>query len=410
MDKENTDSALDLAVNKVSDGFKKVENSVSEMGTKVSNIENKINEVEANLNRISKVKDLTDKDPKRGFSNHIEFFKSVIDASQMTFENMPENMKRIFNTVGSDEARISSNPAGGFLIPPTFLTELLKTDSSELQVNSGAFTRKIPMNSQIVYLNARVDKNHTNSVSGGFRVYRRSETSTVEASKSDYEQIKLEAKSLMGIGYASEEILATSPVSFAALIQDGFGDELISKLNYERLWGTGIGEYLGIYKSDAKIEIAKESNQTADTIVGSNILKMRSRAYRYGQCVWMANQDTLLQLMSTHIAGTNGDVFLFAPGNGVDKPDTLLGRPILLDENCATLGDAGDIALVNWNEYLEGTRGGMNFMDSIHVRFVYNERAFRFTAANDGAPWWSSALKPKNSASTLSPFVTLAAR
>jgi HK97 family phage major capsid protein len=271
-------------------------------------------------------------------------------------------------------------------------------------------TRKVPMSSPVVYLNARVDKAHASSVSGGFQIYRRAETETVTTSKSTFEQIKLEANPLMGLSYATEEILARSPVSFAALIQTGFGDEKTSKLNYERIWGTGTGEYTGIMTSAAKIAVAKVGNQTADTINGTNLVAMRARAWRYGQCVWMANHDTLANLMACHIALTNGSVALYAPGNGIDKPDTLMGRPVIFDENMATLGDEGDIALINWNEYLEGNLGGTTFDESIHVRFVYNERAFRFTAYCDGAPWWKTAMTPKKSAVTLSPIVTLAVR
>jgi hypothetical protein len=48
--------------------------------------------------------------------------------------------------------------------------------------------------------------------------------------------------------------------------------------------------------------------------------------------------------------------------------------------------------------------------ESIHVRFLYNERTFRFVLLNAGQPWWKSALTPKHSSNTLSPFVTLAPR
>ena len=372
----------------------------------------KLEELEGKLNLTVKQAN-PEKDRKCGYENQTEFFMDVINAGMNG--NRPDKLSDKLtplaaNTVGSDEARVASNPDGGFLIPPAFLSDLLSVDPNATQVDTGAYTRKVPMASDLVYVNARVDKNHTSSVSGGFQVYRREETGTVDASKQTYEQIKLQANSLMGLSYATEEILQRSPISFAALIQSGFSDEKMSKLNYERIWGTGVGEFLGVMNSAAKIEVAKEGSQTADTINGTNIAKMRARAWRYGSCIWLANQDTLTQLMAAHIAGTNTDVFLYAPGNGVDKPDTLFGRLILFDENCATLGDAGDILLVNWNEYLEGMLGGASFMESIHVRFIYNERAFRFTIYNDGQPWWRSALTPKKSTTTLSPYVALAER
>jgi HK97 family phage major capsid protein len=375
-------------------------------------VNERIDKLEGNVQMISVNRDGMKKDPKRGYENSAEFFNEVIESAKVGNrpDAMPERLRNMYNTVGSDEAKTTNNPDGGFLIPPAFLPELQTTDPQAIQNDTGMMTRRIPMASPLVSVNARVDKNHASSVTGGFVVYRREETGTVTASKGEYEQINLAAHSLMGLSYASEEIIERSPISIAALIQSGFGDERVSKMNYERLWGTGVGQFLGIFNSDAKVEVAKESAQSADTIVGANIVKMRSRAWRYGGCVWMANQDCLVQLMSAHITGTNGDVFLFAPGNGIDNPDTLLGRPILFDENMATIGDAGDLALVNWGEYLEGTLGGTSFAESIHVRFVYNERAFRFTMYNDGAPWWRSALTPKKSAATLSPIVTLAAR
>jgi HK97 family phage major capsid protein len=393
-------------------------NDVSEIKNEIKNMQASINlrldEQDASIGTmLSDVRDNKDDDPQCGYRNHIEFFNDVIAAGisgkpSDKLNAAQEILRR--NAVGSDEAKVSNNPDGGFLVPPAYMPGVMTTDPNALQVDTGAMTRNIPMESDVVYVNARVDKDHSSSVTGGFQVYRREETASVTATKGKFEQIKLEANSLMGLSYATEEILARSPSSFVALIQSGFNEEKTSKLNYERLWGTGVGEFMGVFNSPAKIEQAKESGQTAGTIVGANIVKMRSRIWGYNNAIWMANQDCYEQLTSLHISGTNGDVFLFNPARGIDVPDTLLGRPIIFDENMATVGDAGDISLINWREYLEGQLGGASFAESIHVRFVNNERAFRFVIYNAGAPWWRSALTPKKSTTTLSPIITLAAR
>jgi len=52
----------------------------------------------------------------------------------------------------------------------------------------------------------------------------------------------------------------------------------------------------------------------------------------------------------------------------------------------------------------------MSNAESVHVRFLNHERTFKFWMENDGRCWWRSAMTPKRSASTLSPFVTLATR
>ena len=166
---------------------------------------------------------------------------------------------------------------------------------------------------------------------------------------------------------------------------------------------------MGVLNSPSLLTVAKETEQSEDTIVGTNIIKMRSRIWNYAQAVWMCNQDTYEQLTGVRISGTNSDKFLFHPENGTDVPATLLGRPVIFDENMSTVGSLGDLMLINWNEYLEGVWGGPTFMESVHVRFVENETAFKFNTYNAGAPWWRSVLTPKNGA-TISPFIALAAR
>jgi len=108
-------------------------------------------------------------------------------------------------------------------------------------------------------------------------------------------------------------------------------------------------------------------------------------------------------LINAHIALTNTDIIkLYNPDT-----QTIMGRPVLFDENAETLGTAGDLGLINWSEYLEGQLGSVKFAESIHIRFDYAETAFRTIVYNDGAPWWRTALTPKQSSKTLSPIVQL---
>lgn len=368
----------------------------------------------AGASSVRVTKENFEDDPKCGFKSHREFLSEVMNVSigrtqpskRLQFLRSPDPQ----SAAGSDEQSIMSNPYGGFLLPEGFAPNLL-TVPMEGDPTAGLVT-PVPMQVPTINLPARVDKNHSTSVSGGLRVYRRAETAAANSSRTELERIKLEATSLTGLAYASEELLTYSPISFVALLDAGFGDEFRSKMLKEKLNGTGVGEAMGVINAPGTVSIAKETMQTADTINGTNITKMRARCYNYSRAIWLANHDTLPNLMACHIALTNGSVALFAPGNGTDKPDTLFGRPIYFTEYCKTIGDLGDIILGDWSQYLWGTLGNANpnRAESIHVRFEYNERAFRFTMMNDGQPWWRSALTPANGSNTLSPFVTLAER
>ena len=355
------------------------------------------------VEKITEARDRVLDDPKRGFKSPRDFMLAVMQVGMGRAED--PRLAPIRVTAGSDEQGGYADVYGGFLVPSGFSPTPLQL-TPEGDVLAGR-TKNIPMATPKVAFNARVDKTHSTSVSGGLIVYRREETAAVTASRMSFEQVELNAHSLMGVAYASEEILTDSPVSFAALLAAGFNDEIGAKLMDERINGTGIGEYLGVLNCGSLVSITKETGQAADTIVYENIIKMRSRCWRYGQAIWLYNHDTLPQLMQMSVSVGAAGSPVWQTSAREDHPDTILGRPAIATEFVSTLGDKGDIILGNWGEYVEGTYQPLRSDESIHVRFLNNERAFRVTMRNDGCPWWRAVLTPKKSTVTLSPFVTL---
>ena len=352
------------------------------------------------------VTDAAKDDPKRGFKSSREFLLSVLDAG--TKGVVDDERLRPLATAGSDEAGGYADPVGGYLLPSTFSPNLLSLTAEEDPL--AGLTTSVPMETAVVEIPARVDKNHSSSVSGGLRVYRRAETDNVTPSKMAFEQVTLRANNLFGAAFATEELLSRSPISFVTLLEAGFRDEFASKLMDERLNGTGVGMFEGVLTSPCLIAQGEEPGQAADTIVYENVINMRSRCWRYSQAIWLANHDTLPQLMKMTIDVGTGGAPVWQPSAREDAPDLLLGRPIFFHEACETVGDQGDILLGVWSQYLEGLLTPAQSADSVHVRFLNHERAFKFWLENDGRCWWRSALTPKNSTTTLSPFVTLEAR
>ena len=344
-------------------------------------------------------------DPMRGFRSPREFLTCVMTAAQ----GRPDpRLAPLQAAVGSDEQSTFSDPYGGYLVPVGMAPNLLSLEAEADPVAS--LVTRIPMTAPSIMINARTDKNHTTSVSGGLTVTRREQAVDITSSRMEFERITLRSYGLFGLAYATEEILTDSPQSFVAILEAGFRDEFAAKLLDERLNGTGAGEFTGVIAAPCVVSQAKETGQTADTIVKENIDKMVSRCWRYGRSVWLANHDTVPQLLSLkQDVGTGGAPVMYFQGN-VGGQATLLGRPISFTEFCPKLGDNGDILLGVWSEYLESTYQSIQQAESIHVRFVQHERAVKFWLRNDGQPWWRAALTPKKSSQTLSPFVTLAAR
>ncbi|MCB0675015.1 MAG: hypothetical protein KDC59_23965, partial [Saprospiraceae bacterium] len=80
-------------------------------------------------------------------------------------------------------------------------------------------------------------------------------------------------------------------------------------------------------------------------------------------------------------------------------------------EQCATLGDLGDVQLVNPKGYYAATRqNAPAYAESIHLFFDYNIKAFRWIFRIGGQPHLSAPVTPNKGSSTRSHFVTLAAR
>jgi HK97 family phage major capsid protein len=249
------------------------------------------------------------------------------------------------------------------------------------------------------------------------RVYRRAEAAQATSSKTKFSQVKLELHKLMGFAYDTDELLKWASPSVEPILGRMFANEFAFTIDNEILRGTGAGECLGIMNCPALVTVAKEGGQAADTIEFANIKKMWARMYAPSRknAVWFVNQEVEAQLMELQVAlGTAGALVFMPPGGISGQPySTLFGRPNVVTEQCAALGDLGDIVLADMGEYLYGDEAsGINYATSIHMRFDYGETAMRWTMYNDGQPWWASALTPYKGAAgaTLSPFVTLAAR
>lgn len=360
----------------------------------------------------AQVKARYEDDPLHGFKDAQDFLMAVMESDiSKCIDGRLVPFKapgRFQATAGSDEQGVYSPAIGGFLVPVSVAPGIMTTDP-EMDMLAGRITN-LPMASPKVLINARVDKNHSSSVSGGLTVARKDETSAATSSRMSFEQIEMNVHAIFGVAYATEEILSDSPQSFVALLNAGFRDEFASNRMDERLNGSGTGEFLGVLSGNnsAKISITKETGQKAATIVTENIDKMAARCWGYTNAIWLANQTTRPQLRGlSRVVGTGGSVVNYFDISG--GQETLDGRPIFFTEHAKALGTVGDLILGNWSQYLYGTYQPLQQAESVHVRFLEHERVFKFWLRDDAMPWWSSVMTPKNG-DTLAPWVTLNTR
>jgi len=364
-------------------------------------------------------------DDKGGYEFFSEFAKDVYDADKPGV-GAPERLtkwlgdvseyNRIAKTAGSPTLELGDPEQGGYLVPTEFSKNLLMNSIEQ----SDFFSRgtKVPMKINSIDIPYVQDADHSSGyVYSSVLLYFKDELAQKTASKPKFGKVNLRLNKLIGMAFASDEILEDSPISLEPLLGSVFQNAFTWRLDNVALNGTGAGQPRGILVDPATITVSAEGGQAANTIVFQNIIKMYARMYPGGHknAVWVANPDTFQQLAQMSLAVGTGGSPAYLPANGLSgKPyDTLMGKPLIFSEHCQTLGDLGDIFYIDWTQYLVGQkagRGGVSYATSIHLKFDYDQTAFRWVMRIDGQGWWPSAVTPRYSADTISPFIMLEAR
>jgi HK97 family phage major capsid protein len=255
----------------------------------------------------------------------------------------------------------------------------------------------------------------TGSRWGGVQVYRAAEAASVTSAKPTFGKFELRLDELKGLFYATDRLLRDS-VALEAVAMKAFSSEFAFILDDEIVRGTGVGQCLGVTVCPALVTVAKEGGQAAQTIVAQNVLKMYARllASKAATAKWYINQEVLPQLFTMSVpVGVGGQLVYMPPAGLAGAPyGTLLGLPVIPIEQASGLGTVGDIMLLSLADDYILINKAMSSASSMHVRFIFDEMTYRWTYPIVGRPILQSAITPykATTATTLSPFVTLAAR
>ncbi|GAA2673813.1 hypothetical protein GCM10010400_39920 [Streptomyces aculeolatus] len=316
---------------------------------------------------------------------------------------------RIQNAFGS------SIPAdGGFLIPEYLRSELLRVALETSVVRSRA--RVVPMETLTVPYPMLDSTSNASSVYGGVTAFWTEEGAELAESSPTFGRIMLMAKKLTLYSELPNELFSDSVISLEQFMSDSYPEALAWFEDVAFTDGNGAGQPMGYLNAPAAVAVAKESGQTAGTIVWENIVKAYSRMLpsSIGRAVWVAHIDTFPELATMALSvGTGGSAVWMGTGahDGVGAPPmTILGRPVIFTEKVSSVGTAGDINFVDFGYYLVGDRQAMQMDTSIHYKFGNDKTAVRLIERVDGQPWIKSAITPRKGSNTLSPFVKVATR
>jgi HK97 family phage major capsid protein len=347
---------------------------------------------------------------KDRFASFGEQLAAVVNASRRGGSIDP----RLFNAAA--DGLSSTVPIdGGFLVQQDFVDGLLQD-----MIKTGILAPKcrpqpISSSSNSIKINGVDETSRASTRYGGIKGYWVDEASEGTKSKPKFRKIELSLHKLMGICYATDELLADA-AALEGFIRNAFPSEFAFLIDDAIIRGTGAGQPLGILNAGCLVTQGKENGQDADTIIAENVIKMSSRIFAssYLNANWYINQMCLPQLYTMSIAVGTGGQLVFTPPGGLNQSPygMLLGRPVIPIEQASALGDVGDIILADLSGYILAQKGGVQADVSIHVEFLTDQQVFRFILRIDGQPVRATPLTPYKGGSTAtqSHFVTLQAR
>ncbi len=356
--------------------------------------------------KLPKIEMGTDEKDKPVWSSGGEFYHSVVKAGAgETTEKMSAYMEKApagQNTIMDSE--------GGFLVPQESSMQLMTSMDENAVIAPRC--QSLPINNRMELPYIR-DFDKSSSWAGGVQVAWGKEAGTLSASKAEFGQVELKLNKLHALVYASDEMLDDSAVGMEQIISMLAGIALAKEVDHQIVNGTGVGRPRGIIGDQAVISVAKTTGQADATFTFKNALKMWTSISNRNKAVWLMNRQVEEEYWQMNqIVGTGGSSVIVT--NGRERlPSTLLGAPIIVTEHCQLAGTVGDVILTDLSQYLYATKAGgpdVKAATSIHVKFLTDEVAFRFTKRVDGQGWWKSAQTQKDGTTQVSPFVTLAAR
>lgn len=382
----------------------------------------------ANLRQIRENSDRIENAASR-FRSAGDFFSCIARASDRLSPVMDPRLSEYMSVRSAASGQnLTTDSEGGYLIPPEYSDELLNVATSESVLFNDVSRVPVSGNRLIEnVLDQESRKDSTESIkgrNGGLLAYWKGEAAELTASTMKFKQETTELHKLTGLCYATEEMLQDLP-ALSAFIAQGFADEFAFKIDDAIVNGSGSAMPKGILNAGnaALVTIDKEAGQEANSIVLNNILKMWNAmpARNRANAKWYINQDVeiiLYQMLIATGSMTAGDTTatfgkpIYVPAGGLESAPNgmILGRPIAPIEQASALGSKGDIIFADMSQYRWIDKSSINAQTSIHVRFIQDEQAFKFTYRAGGKPIWPNSIEAYTGSTKRSPYVTLADR
>lgn len=349
-------------------------------------------------------------DPKLGFNHYGDVANAVHKAAiGASFDPRLNVIKSGNPELQAAGLRQGNGPDGGYLVPAGVRSAEISNEQG-MSLDLFAKARNFGLSGESSIIIPAINETDRGNLYGGVTQEWLEEEAQMTESEPQFRQIELKPKESGVFIKASNKLLRNSAFALGQFLDMASRDVMRFARSNAIMNGNGAGKPMGFLNSDALVTVAKETSQTADTVVIENCLKMLDSFTEkwLSGAEWLINKRVKAQLALMKIGDT--PVYLDSAVSGSNY-STLLGLPVTVTEYNPVLGDEGDICLVNMSAYVTATQGsGVIGAESTHFYFDTNKTAFKFIEEVDGQTWLKSSITDFQGSGVSSPFVTLAAR
>ncbi len=379
--------------------LKDVQNDLTEMEKEKTELEEKLRELESDIaegNRLSGDKDNDEKEDF-GFDNVGEFVNKAVHTSVDNIKD--ERLKDVAEYMEKD-LEMDPGSAGGFLVPPKFgeMLDMFEPQEGIFRGRANVIPPGEQPDASIDF--PALDQSTSDGVYAGVAVEWLEEGESKPETDFNFRDVSLEPSEVAGYIPMTDKLLRNAP-EVAGTVNQLLTWALRQAEDDAFMSGDGAGKPQGVIGHDATITVTRNS---AGSVEYTDLVTMFSNILSNGNYIWTINQTVLPDLMEMESTGGNQ---LWQPNAREDMPGTLFGLPVLFNQRQPTIGNEGDIALMDLSYYIIKDGAGPIISSSEHVEFLKNKTVIKAFMSVDGQPAVTDSLTLEDGSTTVSPFITL---
>jgi HK97 family phage major capsid protein len=303
---------------------------------------------------------------------------------------------------------------GGFLITPEF-SNTIETLFFENDLPTRIDTMPIS-GTHFRWPRARDTSRADGSRHAGALGYWIDEGDTLPESKLKIGFSDMRMKKLCVVVFMTTEIMNDTDYAIEQWVRNAVREEANFQISRAIMLGAGGPEPIGYTTKPACVTVAKTVGQAADTITVANLLQMESQLFRTAGSspIWLSHVSTIPQVGQLNIGNFPVNINIMNGGFSLPPQKQLRGLPQIDSEFCSTLGDLGDIHLID-PKMIKAIRRSLVREDvSAHVEFLTDQNCLRFIFGFDSRPLYDDPITPFQAGATAPPsqasFLRLAER